>query len=47
MQCPKCGYERTSKDDESCPKTDCPKCGVIYSRINIKAVKRSLAQEEK
>lgn len=29
--CPKCGYLRT--DDDPPPPTECPKCGVIYAKV--------------
>ena len=45
MKCPKCGHERTKQDDDIYPKTECPKCGVIYSRVNIKQVKEEAAQK--
>ncbi len=34
MICPKCGYERQKKDDDYgiIPKTECPKCGIIYAK---------------
>ena len=32
VRCPKCGYERTSKDN-IIPPTECPKCGVIYAKV--------------
>ena len=38
MKCPKCGYERQSRDDAFVPMTECPACGIIYSKHdNIKA----------
>jgi hypothetical protein len=36
MKCPKCGYERTKKDDEQTQRTDCPSCGVIYEKVQTK-----------
>lgn len=39
--CPKCGYERQSKDDGFVSRTDCPKCGVIY----VKAI-QALEQKQ-
>lgn len=36
MKCPKCGYERTKKDDEQTLRTDCPSCGVIYEKVQTK-----------
>ncbi len=32
MKCPKCGYERQSRDDAFVPATECPACGVVYSK---------------
>jgi len=32
LYCPKCGYERTEADG-STPRTDCPRCGVIYAKV--------------
>ncbi len=31
--CPNCNYERDPKDDEFTPKTECPKCGVVYEKF--------------
>jgi len=31
--CPKCNYERQPKDEDFTPKTECPKCGVIYEKF--------------
>lgn len=33
--CPKCGYERT--EHEMAPETECPGCGIIYSKFSPKA----------
>lgn len=30
--CPKCGYERTQKDDGFVSIEECPKCGIIYKK---------------
>ncbi len=47
-KCPKCGYERTQKDDTFIPATECPKCGVIYKKIiDYIAKQRKMAEEEK
>ena len=46
MKCPKCGYKRTKQDDALYPLTDCPKCGVIYSRVTIKHHKEKNRQEK-
>jgi hypothetical protein len=32
MNCPKCGYERQSRDDAFVPPGECPACGVVYSK---------------
>ena len=32
MKCPKCGYERQNRDNSFVPPTECPACGVIYSK---------------
>ncbi|MDD5169398.1 MAG: hypothetical protein PHN75_11315 [Syntrophales bacterium] len=34
-QCPHCGYERRPIDDQYgiVPQTECPKCGVIYAKV--------------
>jgi tetratricopeptide (TPR) repeat protein len=46
-KCPKCGYERTQKDDDFISVTECPKCGVIYEREeSSKAKRRHDAEEE-
>lgn len=30
MICPKCGYERQTRDDAFVPPTECPSCGIVY-----------------
>lgn len=32
MNCPKCGYERQSRDDAFVPPGECPACGVVYAK---------------
>jgi hypothetical protein len=32
MKCPKCGYERQGRDDAFVPTTECPACGIVYSK---------------
>jgi hypothetical protein len=32
MKCPKCGYQRQSRDNEFAPPTECPACGIIYAK---------------
>lgn len=32
MKCSKCGYERQSRDDAFVPLSECPACGVIYTK---------------
>jgi hypothetical protein len=43
--CPKCGYERTQKDDDFISAGECPKCGVIYEAHITQQGKR--AEEER
>ena len=51
-KCPKCGYVRKSLDDQFTPSTECPSCGVIYSKYKAftnknKAEKKQGNAEEK
>ena len=32
MKCPKCGYVRQASDNRFAPATECPACGVVYSK---------------
>jgi len=32
-KCPKCGYVRTSQDDEFISELECPKCGIVYQKF--------------
>jgi hypothetical protein len=32
MNCPKCGYERQSRDDAFVPPGECPACGLVYAK---------------
>jgi hypothetical protein len=32
MKCPKCHYERQSKDNQYVPATECPACGIVYAK---------------
>ena len=32
MKCPKCGYMRQARDDAFVPVTECPSCGIVYSK---------------
>jgi hypothetical protein len=34
MKCPKCGYVSHPRDHAFAPPTECPACGVIYSKID-------------
>ncbi|KJS32796.1 MAG: hypothetical protein VR64_04450 [Desulfatitalea sp. BRH_c12] len=36
MKCPKCGYVSHPRDHAFAPPTECPACGVIYSKIDAK-----------
>ncbi len=31
--CPKCGYKRQPKDDGFIPKSECPRCGIVYEKL--------------
>jgi len=46
-KCPKCGYERTQKDDSFISVSECPKCGVIYKKELDYIAKRREMTEEK
>lgn len=46
-KCPKCGYERTQKDDAFISIVECPKCGVIYKKEeDYIAEQKKRAEEE-
>ncbi|MFZ1983644.1 MAG: hypothetical protein WAU91_04475 [Desulfatitalea sp.] len=32
MKCPKCGYQRQSRDNQFAPPTECPACGIVYAK---------------
>lgn len=32
MKCPNCGYKRQKRDDAFVPATECPSCGIVYSK---------------
>jgi hypothetical protein len=32
MNCPKCGYQRQSRDNAFVPPCECPACGLVYSK---------------
>ncbi len=32
MKCPKCGYMRQGRDDAFVPASECPSCGIVYSK---------------
>lgn len=32
MKCPKCGYHRQKRDNAFTPATECPACGIVYSK---------------
>ena len=40
--CLKCGYER--KPQEMAPETECPKCGIIYAKVEY-AIKKAQQAE--
>ncbi|MGD8844999.1 MAG: hypothetical protein PVI54_05785 [Desulfobacteraceae bacterium] len=35
MNCPKCGYKRQRRDDAFVPATECPSCGLVYSKHDV------------
>ena len=45
-KCPRCGYERTQKDDAFVSVAECPKCGVIYEKEIAYIDKRKKIVEE-
>ncbi|MCX5849142.1 MAG: hypothetical protein NTW65_06805 [Deltaproteobacteria bacterium] len=45
-KCPKCGYERTQKDDAFVSTGECPKCGVIYEKEEAHIAKQGKRAEE-
>jgi hypothetical protein len=48
MKCPKCRYERTPEDDKVTQQTECPACGIIYTRyIQLIEKKRKTAEAAK
>jgi hypothetical protein len=32
LKCPACGYDRQTRDDAIIPASECPHCGIIYSK---------------
>ena len=32
MKCPRCGYHRQKSDDNFVPASECPSCGIVYSK---------------
>ena len=46
-KCPKCGYERTQKDDAFISEHECPRCGIIYEKeLAYLARQREVAEVE-
>ena len=46
-KCPKCGYERTQKDEAFISAAECPKCGVFYEKEKAYvAKKKEMAEAE-
>ena len=45
--CPKCHYTRTPQDDNFYSKDECPKCGVIYSKVLQKNQNSKKALDDK
>lgn len=47
-KCPKCGYERTRKDDAFVSPLECPRCGVFYEKeLAYIAKQQGIAEEKK
>jgi hypothetical protein len=44
--CPKCGYERTQKDDAFISVGECPKCGVIYEKEKAHSTQQEKRAED-
>lgn len=38
--CPKCGHERSGRDDPAIPETTCPGCGRVYAKAGWRSVRR-------
>ena len=43
--CPNCGFERRPIDEGIIPETECPKCGVIYSKVEKSASVTEIAKQ--
>ncbi len=43
MKCPKCGYVRQANDNRFAPATECPACGVVYSKTGSNASVKPMA----
>ena len=43
-KCPRCGYERTDKDDGFISKEECPRCGIYYTKY-VEIVKSSNGED--
>lgn len=43
MKCPKCGYIRQPSDNRFAPATECPACGVVYSKTGTDGTSQPLA----
>jgi hypothetical protein len=48
-RCLNCGYERQPKDEGIIPATECPRCGILYSKIKDgdKGLKDAAGQQHK
>ena len=44
--CPKCAYKRTDKDNSTTPEYECPKCGIIYSKVKQKTPSKRLSPNQ-
>lgn len=45
-KCPKCNYERTKEDDQMVSSDRCPKCGVLYSKLEVHALHQKIKKLE-
>ena len=45
-KCPKCNYSRRETDDQLTPITECPSCGIIYSKYEDFIRKKKNATQE-
>lgn len=44
-KCPKCGYERKSRDDSYATPFECPRCGVVYAAAMEDVRRQNMGQQ--